>query len=116
MKPDYTYKAHIDSIVDGDTVDATVDVGFKMTAKLRLRLLGVNTAELHSPDPNERKKAADAKLYAAITLLDQDVIIKTQKTDVFGRYLATVYFQVGENWISFNDDLLVKGLAVPFKG
>jgi micrococcal nuclease len=122
MQPDYTYKARITNVVDGDTVDAVVDVGFKMTAMLRLRLLGVNTPELKSSDPVERQKAMQAKDYVYASLMNQDVIIKTQKSDAFGRYLATIYFRVGNvvtqevEWQEFNGSLITKGFAVPFKG
>lgn len=116
MQPDYTYKAHITAIVDGDTVDAIVDVGFRLTAKLRLRLLGINTPELHSADAGIRKLAQDAKVAVAVALLDKDVIIKTQKSDAFGRYLASIFvLQADGSWLDFNADLLVRGLAVPFK-
>jgi micrococcal nuclease len=122
MQPDYTYKARIENVVDGDTVDAVVDVGFKMTAKLRLRLLGVNTPELKSSVPEERVKANQAKDYTTASLHGKDVIIKTQKSDAFGRYLATIYYQVGDmvsyqvEWREFNSSLISKGFAVPFKG
>lgn len=107
----YTYKATIVNVVDGDTVDAVIDVGFKMTTIQRLRLLGVDTAELTSKDPLERVKAQEAKLYTIEQLLNKSVLINTEKSDSFGRYLATVY--VGG--IDFNKSLLEKGLAVPFK-
>lgn len=53
----YTYKAKIVNVVDGDTVDAQVDLGFNIQANVRLRFAGINTAELRSNDP----KAQEAK-------------------------------------------------------
>lgn len=108
----YEYKAKIINVVDGDTVDATVDVGFKMTTVQRLRLLSINTAELTSKDPVERAAALAAKLYLVDNLLNKSVVIKTEKSDAFGRYLATIFL----DGVDFNNTLLEKGLAVPFKG
>jgi micrococcal nuclease len=108
----YVYKAKITNVVDGDTVDAVIDVGFKLTTTLRLRLLGVDTAELTSKDPVERAKAQEAKLYLIQELLNKSVTIRTEKSDVFGRYLAAIDVDGRD----FNNELLEKGLAVPFKG
>ena len=116
MRPDYTYKAYVTRIIDGDTVDAAVDVGFRLTAKLRLRLSGINTPELQSSDTGIRKLAQDARTVVAASLFEKDVIIKTQKSDAFGRYLATIFIQQPDgSWLDFNADLITKGLAVPFK-
>ena len=46
MKLNYTYKAHVDRVVDGDTFDVTVDLGFRITTYQRLRLAGVETPEV----------------------------------------------------------------------
>lgn len=107
----YVYKAKVINVVDGDTIDVVIDVGFKLTTTLRLRLLGVDTAELTSKDAVERAKAQEAKLYVIQELLNKDVIIQTEKSDSFGRYLAKVMIADRD----FNDELLQKGLAVPYK-
>lgn len=61
MNNPYIYKAKIINVVDGDTVDATIDVGFKMTTVQRLRLLGINTPEKNSKDIFEKSRAIIAK-------------------------------------------------------
>lgn len=107
----YIYKAKIINVVDGDTVDAIIDVGFKMTTTQRLRLAGIDTAELTSKDPVERASAQEAKLFLIQELLNKDVLIKTEKADAFGRYLATIVL----NETNINELMLVKNLAVPYK-
>ncbi len=50
-RPDYTYRVTVDRVIDGDTIDVLIDVGFKTTVFKRLRLLNVDTEELRSSDP-----------------------------------------------------------------
>lgn len=111
-KPPYIYKAKITNIVDGDTFDAVVDVGFKMTTVQRLRLLGVNTAEVNSKVESERQLALEAKQYGIDNLLNKEVIINTAKSDSFGRYLASIVVE-GKDYATL---LLNEKLAVYFKG
>lgn len=106
MNP-YVYKAKIVNVVDGDTVDAVVNVGFKMTSTQRLRLLDVDTAEMNDKDPILRAKALAAKVWMIDQVLNKDVMIKTEKSDVFGRYLAYIY--VGER--NINEELKQLGLS-----
>lgn len=107
----YTYKAKCINVVDGDTVDVQIDVGFKMTTVQRLRLLGVNTPERHQPGYHE---ATD---FTAFNLLDREIYVHTEKTDSFGRYLAHIYeLDLEGNPLptTFNQRLLDENLAVPF--
>lgn len=87
----YRYNAKIINIVDGDTVDAEIDVGFKIKITHRLRLLHVDTEEINSPDSQLRELAATAKGYLLDNLLNRTVNIQTHKADSFGRYLAEIY-------------------------
>mgnify|MGYP001568902042 CR=1 FL=1 len=87
----YWYTATIINVVDGDTIDAMIDVGFKMTTVQRVRLLAVDTAELHDKDHGERVRAQLAKEWMVTTTLGKPCVIHTEKADAFGRYLAMVY-------------------------
>jgi micrococcal nuclease len=87
----YTYNAKIINIVDGDTVDAEIDVGFKIKITHRLRLIGIDTEEMHDTDPQLRQLAKSAKNYMIENLLNKTVNIKTYKSDSFGRYLVEIY-------------------------
>jgi micrococcal nuclease len=107
----YIYRAKLAKVVDGDTIDADVDLGFQLTARLRLRLLGLNAAEMHASDPAERQLALEAKCWLKDQLeVHGPFVIKTAKADAFGRYLADIY--CGE--FHLNQVMIDCGLAVPF--
>lgn len=103
----YEYKAKVVNVVDGDTIDLVVDMGFYMTATIRSRLLGINTPEIHGETKNE---GLLAKAYVSSRLLNNEVTIKTTKADSFGRWLCTVF--IGEE--NFNATLISMGLAVEY--
>lgn len=114
---EYIFKATCTNVVDGDTIDCTIDVGFKMTTKQRLRLHGINAAEMHAKDPEERALAKQAKDFLLDLLLNEQVYIQTYKSDSFGRYLAKVMLPVADKPGEFylvNDTLLDLKLARPF--
>lgn len=114
------YRARCTKVVDGDTIDVTVDLGFHLTATMRLRLWGINTAEMHDKDPILRKQAQDAKDLVALRVPrgeSWELRIETLKDpDVFGRWLAKVWYTTdGETEVMLNDELIAAGLAVPFR-
>ena len=107
----YTYKATIINIVDGDTVDAIIDMGFKIHTTQRLRLNRIDTEEMHDANLEKRKLAIEAKEYLRNTLLNKEVIIETRKSDSFGRWLAEIVYED----ININNVLLEKNLASLWK-
>jgi len=111
----YCYKATIDRVIDGDTVDATINVGFDTTVKKTLRLLRVDTAELRSSDVQEKTLAYSAKDFVTEKVLGKRVTIKTIKHDSFGRWLAEVYYQENDKTLCLSDVLLAEGLAEEFR-
>jgi micrococcal nuclease len=122
MKPPYQYAAEGVRAVDGDTIDVILDFGFSLKQKLRLRLSGINTPELNSKDESERTKAVEARDYVHNVLfydagVRRALIVRTIKTkagkerQTFGRYVAEVYYQKGEDWVHLNQELVDLGLA-----
>jgi micrococcal nuclease len=105
----YFFNAHCTYVVDGDTADLTIDVGFHLTTVQRMRFLDINTPERGKPGYQE------AKDYTKNAILGKDVIVQTYKDDAFGRYLAHIYY-IGEDGAihNLNQELLDLGLAVPF--
>lgn len=103
----YTYNAKIYNIVDGDTVDAEIDLGFKVRTKQRLRLRGIDTPERGQPGYDAAKAFVADKVYG------KDVLITTFKASKFGYYLAEVVLP--DNKI-LNDILVNEGLAEPYNG
>lgn len=120
----YTYRAHCYNVVDGDTVDLTLDLGLKVYAKERVRLAGIDTPEIHGvkKDSDEYKKGTLAKEAVERLILHKDIIVQTEKdkTGKYGRYIAFIYTDTNIDSPSLEDsclnDYLVKeGFAVPAK-
>lgn len=107
----YTYKAKIINVIDGDTVDAIIDMGFKIHTTQRLRLNRINTEEMHDTNLEKRKLAIEAKQYMIDTLLNKEVIVETRKSDSFGRWLAEILLED----TNINNVLLEKNLASLWK-
>lgn len=111
----YTYRATVDRVVDGDTIDLVIDLGFKITTNQRIRLRGINTPETYNvkKDSEEYKKGMEAKNYVIQRMEENQnkVIIETEK-DVgkYGRYIGIIRMEDSET--SLNDELVNKGLAV----
>ena len=112
----YKYKAKIVRIVDGDTIDIVVDLGFKITTNQRLRLKGINTPETYNvkKDSEEYKKGMAAKEFVIqrVEANNYEAIIDTDKdTGKYGRYIAVIW--LADNTTSLNDELVEKGYALP---
>ena len=60
-KPSFTYKAKCTRVIDGDTIDATIDLGFNVLKKIRIRFYGLDTWESRTRDLEEKKKGLEAK-------------------------------------------------------
>jgi micrococcal nuclease len=113
----YKYKAEAVRIVDGDTIDCVIDMGFKITTNQRIRLSGINTPETYrqKKDSEEYKKGMAAKEFVKDRLKANKFkfIIETEKDPgVFGRYLGTIWLK--DNKTSLNDELLQEGHAIPY--
>lgn len=108
----WNYRAHVTHVVDGDTLDCCIDLGFHLYFDTRIRLTGLNAPDIHSTDPVVRTRAVLAKAYVESACLDKNVIIETEKTEKFGRWLATV----ASGGVDVNKELLAQGLADPYDG
>lgn len=103
----YEYAAKVINVVDGDTIDCEVDLGFYLKAVHRFRLLGVNCPEVHGASRPDGLKAAE---HTRLTLLNKTVRLRTTRSDDFGRWLTTVFLG---DW-DFNQSLIDGGFAVPY--
>lgn len=111
-KSEYIYRGKVVRVVDGDTIDVQIDLGFGMTYSGRFRLSGIDTAEKNSPDAALRESATHAYNYLSRLLTGNEVLIETYKTDKYGRYLAEVEF----NGRLVNQDMIDLGHAVAYFG
>ncbi len=110
----YQYKAMVERVVDGDTIDVIIDLGFKITTNQRIRLAGINTPEIYSvkKDSEEYKKGVLASQFVEqrIAANNNQIIIETDKhTGKYGRYLGTIF--LADSQQTLNDELVKKGYA-----
>lgn len=123
MNDEYWRRAGLRRVVDGDTMDLQIDLGFHMQAAVRVRLLGVDTPEKNSSDPMERIRAAAAQQFAEAWFVlaaydsgDREVawplLVQTTKTGKFGRWLARI---VGPDQRELGIDLLEAGHAEVYR-
>lgn len=102
----HEYRANVLHVVDGDTIDAEVDLGFKIETKQRLRLARVDTPERGQNGYDE------AKEFVNHCILQKEVVLKTEKISKWGYYLAEVFIE-GRN---LSDMLIAANLAKPYNG
>lgn len=108
-------------VVDGDTIDVEIDLGFYQFGVYRVRLLGVDTPELRDRDPDERERAKEAKTFvvkwfaAHIDCIEGgEVVVNTEKADSFGRFLATIACLAHNTTLA--SELLESGHAKVYRG
>jgi micrococcal nuclease len=112
------YVRKVENVVDGDTIDVLIDLGFDILFASRVRLAGIDTPESRTKDLAEKALGLEAKEYLKKHLKDaKSVIIKTEKMDSsekYGRILGWVY--VDGNTISLNDMMINDGYAWGYLG
>lgn len=123
--PLHVYKAVLETVVDGDTLLTRIDLGFAVWVEQRIRFRGINTAELVKNGvaiADAQDRAARARTYVQDKLKDIPfLVIKTYKTDLYGRYVADVFYHptllkkeaVATEGFFLNEELLAAGLADP---
>ena len=114
----YEYKVKATDVIDGDTSDVVIDLGFDIFTNRRVRLAGIDTPESRTTDLNEKKFGMEAKEYLKHLLGNaSNVVIKTLATDVnekYGRVLGQVYIE--SSTMSVNDLLVSHGYAWSYDG
>ena len=105
----YTYYTKVDRVVDGDTCDVFIDLGFSVWHKERIRLSGIDTAEKNTPLGKALKEFLVKNLEGKLVKLE------VSKPDKYGRYLGVVYFNRGDEQ-SVNDHLIEINMAKAYHG
>jgi micrococcal nuclease len=112
------YVKKVENVVDGDTIDVLIDLGFDILFASRVRLAGIDTPESRTKDLAEKALGLEAKEYLKKYLKDaKSVVIKTEKMDSsekYGRILGWVY--VDGNTVSLNDMMINDGYAWGYLG
>lgn len=110
----YKYKIKkINRVIDGDTVDLEIDLGFNITLKQRVRLKDINAAETRTLNIEEKTKGLEAKEWIKKELSREgEWIIETFKEDKYGRILGVLYIS-GDD-VTVNERMLNEGIAKPY--
>ena len=108
----YKYNAKLERVVDGDTVDALVDLGVDTWKKVRIRMMGMNAPESRTRDLEEKKKGLAAKDRLIELLGDGTFILQSHGVGKYGRCLGTLWVED----IDVNKTLISEGHAVEYHG
>tara|TARA_R110002012_G_scaffold151986_1_gene311942 strand:- start:580 stop:927 length:348 start_codon:yes stop_codon:yes gene_type:complete len=108
----YTYKAKLDRVVDGDTVDAHIDLGFDITIHKRIRLAGIDTPESRTRDLEEKARGLASKDKLIELLGDGNFILESKEVGKYGRVLGTLHI---DN-MNINNTLVEEGFATEYWG
>ena len=113
----YTYKARLDRVIDGDTIDANIDLGFDITVHKRIRLAGIDSPESRTRDLEEKKRGLASK-DKLIELLDKgSLVLESKEVGKYGRVLGVLHvYPDGDLPININDTLVKEGYAVEYWG
>ena len=103
-------------VVDGDTLDLEIDLGFSLTKKERCRVAGIDTPECRTRDREEKQYGMAAKVYMAGMLKNAtNLRVKTEKDGKYGRMLGWIYCdELGEK--SLNEEMIDSGFAFAYDG
>ena len=118
----YTYKIKLDRVVDGDTIDAEIDLGFDVKIKKRIRFMGINAPESRTKDLEEKAKGLAAKDRVKQLLEGcENITLKSHGVGKFGRCLGEIFLDMvdGQEKItleSLNELLIKEGHAKEYHG
>jgi len=106
----YYYKAHVIEVYDADTITVRLDLGLRINVQEKLRLARINAPEIRG---EERPEGLVARDRLRELILDKDVVVQTIKDTKgkYGRYIAEIWMNDGEEWINVNDLLVTELLA-----
>ena len=112
----------VDRVVDGDTIDVSIDLGFDLIKKERVRIAGVDTPEKRTRDLEEKALGIDATNWMKKNLEDtiagdDELTIRTELVGGMGKYGRLLgWLYVGESNVSLNEVMIGEGYAWPYDG
>lgn len=111
----YRYKVYVTRVVDGDTVDVDIDLGFGMIyKKQRVRMMGIDTPESRTRDLEEKFYGKKSKAHLKTILSEGNVQLKSHDKGKFGRILGELF--IGDSSYSVNQQMIDEYHAVPYFG
>ena len=115
----YVYRIKsITKVVDGDTIDADIDLGFDISLTKRIRLAGIDSPESRTTNLKEKALGLESKEWLKKTLEDaKDILIKTEKpdsTEKYGRIIGHLF--INDQETSLNNQMIAEGYALEYEG
>ena len=119
LKDPYIYRIkQIIKVVDGDTIDADIDLGFDISLSKRIRLAAVDTPESRTADANEKKYGLESKEWLKHKVENaKNILIKTElpdSTEKYGRIIGHLF--INDQETSLNDQMITEGYAWEYSG
>lgn len=112
----YEYKCKVTRVVDGDTVDIDIDLGFGVWLhKERVRVYGIDTPESRTRDKEEKKYGLAAKAFVKEFVKGSDIILRTKKYDAKGKF-GRILGDIVVNRKSLSETMIQEHHAVPYYG
>jgi micrococcal nuclease len=112
------YVKQVTNVVDGDTIDVVIDLGFDISFTSRVRLAGIDTPESRTKDKAEKVLGLESKKYLSDRIkAAKNIVIRTEKinsSEKFGRILGWLYLDGESN--SINHEMIEKGYAWGYLG
>ena len=111
----YEYNATVIQVIDGNTIEVSIDLGFSMSFRSTFRLFGIDTPELTSHDATIRELANRAKCRLAELVNGKTILVRVHKPDKHGRWLVEIKtsdITLG----TVNSQLIAEGFAKPYLG
>tara|TARA_R110000824_G_scaffold78582_1_gene198279 strand:+ start:689 stop:1042 length:354 start_codon:yes stop_codon:yes gene_type:complete len=112
----FTYDCEITYIVDGDTCDVKIDLGFDVFYKTRVRLMGINAPESRTRDKEEKYRGLQAKSRFTELVREKNVRLISHEKGKYGRVLGEILIERGSEWVNVNKQLVQEGHAVEYFG
>lgn len=114
----YVYKIELIRVIDGDTIDAYIDLGFDVKVKKRIRFMGINTPESRTRDLEEKKRglAAKERVKCLLEECDSDIELQSYGVGKYGRCLGEISLPIDGELCSLNQLLIKEGHAVEYHG
>ena len=106
----FEYEAECLRVVDGDTIDCRIDLGFDVWVKKRIRFYGINTPESRTRDLEEKKRgiAAKARVVDLLRTNEGRFVLKSHGVGKYGRVLGELFVDVGEEDLLNVKDVLIR--------
>jgi micrococcal nuclease len=119
LRDPYIYRIkQITRVIDGDTIDADIDLGFDISLSKRIRLAAVDTPESRTSDTNEKKYGLESKEWLKHKVENaKNILIKTElpdSTEKYGRIIGHLFINDQEK--SLNDQMITEGYAWTYDG